>query len=143
MIMAGSMRHDGNVMRERAVSLAMKRKEEYLGARVPKELRDRVTAKAKDLGIPVSILIRNILEESFSDVGSVREVASASSFSGSTDADLKEDVFSSVLGWKRITLNKEAACACCGTALKSGEEVTFGLGGVKPIVLCDPCKDRM
>ena len=141
--MAGSMRHDGSAMREKAVSLAMKRKEEYLGARVPKELRDQVTAKAKDLGIPVSILIRNILEESFNGAGVSPEITSPPSFSESANTDVKEDVLNSVLGWKRITLNKEAVCACCGVTLEPGREVAFGLGGVKPIVLCDPCKDRM
>jgi len=52
-------------MRDNALSVAMKRKEEFLGARVPKELRDKVTARASEQGIPVSILIRNILEEAF------------------------------------------------------------------------------
>ncbi len=141
--MAGSMRHDGNAMRERAVSLAMKRKEEYLGARVPKELRDRVTAKAKELGIPVSILIRNILEESFSKGGVDSLTSSVSELSGGACVESKEDLVSSVLGWKRITLNKEAVCANCNTLLEPGKEVSFGLGGVKPIVLCDPCKDHV
>lgn len=140
--MAGSMRHQGNVMRERAVSLAMKRKEEYLGARVPKELRDRVTAKAKDLGIPVSILIRNILEESFNDLGEGGNPISNPHFSeGTQSAEKGADKFASVLGWERITLNKSVACVSCGTSLESGTEVTFGLGGVEPIVLCDQCKD--
>lgn len=52
-------------MRDNALSVAMKRKEEFLGARVPKELRNKVTARANEQGIPVSILIRNILEEAF------------------------------------------------------------------------------
>ena len=52
-------------MRDQALSVAMKRKEEFLGARVPKELRDKVTARANEQGIPVSILIRNILEDAF------------------------------------------------------------------------------
>ena len=52
-------------MRDKALSVAMKRKEEFLGVRVPKDLRDKVTDRANNLGIPVSILIRNILEEAF------------------------------------------------------------------------------
>ncbi len=137
--MAGSMRHQGNAMRDRAVSLAMKRKEEYLGARVPKELRDRVTARAKELGIPVSILIRNILEESFRE----NSAAAMGVTPAAERAPASSDKFATVLGWKRIVLNKNVACAGCGTALQAGKEVTFGLGGVEPIVLCDRCKDRI
>ena len=37
---------------QRAHSIAMKRKEEYLGARVPKELREKVLRRAEELGIP-------------------------------------------------------------------------------------------
>src|SRR3990172_12224513 len=55
-------------MRERAVAQAMKRKEEYLGARVPRELKDRVLERAQELGIPASILIRQVLEEAFDTV---------------------------------------------------------------------------
>ena len=54
------------LMRDKARATAMKRKEEYLGARVPRELRSKVIARAAELGIPVSILIRNILEQAFS-----------------------------------------------------------------------------
>ncbi len=141
--MAGSMRHQGNAMRDRAVSLAMKRKEEYLGARVPKELRDRVTAKAKDLGIPVSILIRNILEESFNELGSDSSALGSRVSKGAQTEATEGEKFASVLGWERITLNKSVACVSCGTSLEPGIEVTFGLGGVEPVVLCDQCKDRI
>ncbi|HKI81175.1 MAG TPA: hypothetical protein VKA04_05970, partial [Pseudodesulfovibrio sp.] len=56
----------GKTYRDKATSNAMQRKEEYLGARVPKELRDQVVQRASELGMPVSILIREILEEAVS-----------------------------------------------------------------------------
>ncbi len=129
--MSESMRNQGSVMREQAVSMAMKRKEEYLGARVPKELRDRVIEKAKSLGIPVSILIRNILEESFK--GDVAPVVSAGS----------DQAFESVLGWEKIKLNRQVDCSGCGESLAAGANVTLGLGAVAPIVLCDRCNDNI
>src|SRR3569832_2340392 len=52
-------------VRDQAMAMAMKRKEEYLGARVPRWLKDKVIERARDTGVPVSILIRNILEEVF------------------------------------------------------------------------------
>jgi len=130
--MPESMRNQGRVMREQAVSMAMKRKEEYLGARVPKELRDRVIEKAKSLGIPVSILIRNILEESFKG-----ELASAALSDGG------KDKFESVLGWEKITLNRQVDCSSCGKPLVAGADVTLGLGALEPIVLCDGCRDHI
>ena len=50
-------------MRQQAMATAAKRKQEYLGARVPKQLREKIISKAESLGIPVSILIRNILTD--------------------------------------------------------------------------------
>src|SRR3569832_1831157 len=52
-------------VRDQAMAMAMKRKEEYLGARVPRWLKDKVIERARDTGVPVSILIRIILEEAF------------------------------------------------------------------------------
>src|SRR3990172_6014097 len=71
------MRH-AKALRNKARSSGMMRKEEYLGARVPKELRDKVITQADMLGIPVSILIRNILEEAFRPASpGVRSVSGA------------------------------------------------------------------
>lgn len=138
--MPDSMRQQGDMMRERAVSLAMKRKEEYLGARVPRELRERVTAKAKELGIPVSILIRNILEGAFKEP----IISSASSPELSArDLTTDKEKFASVLGWKTIKLQRDAVCTGCEASLCSGEDVSFGLGGIEPVVLCDKCKSQV
>ena len=123
-------------MRDRAVSIAMKRKEEYLGARVPKELRDRVIHRAKELGIPVSILIRNILEDAFKhEPVEFQAPATAHKEVGSR--------FSSVLGWESIKLNRPIDCSGCGVPLTPGDDVTLGLGAGEPVVLCDACKDRI
>lgn len=59
--------NDAQAMRDAAMSAAMQRKEEFLGARVPKELRDKVIRRAEHLNVPVSILIRTILEEAMRD----------------------------------------------------------------------------
>ena len=129
------MDHPGKLMRDRAVSIAMKRKEEYLGARVPKELRDRVIRRAKELGIPVSILLRNILEDAFKH--EPVEVRPAAPLSGVASR------FSSVLGWESIKLNRPIDCSGCGVPLTPGDDVTLGLGAGEPVVLCDACKDRI
>jgi len=90
--MTKQARETGNARRNKAVSMAMKRKEEYLGARVPKELRDRVIQCAKEMGIPVSILIRNTLEDAFGEGSSGRGILSSGKKTSAEE-------FSSVLGW--------------------------------------------
>lgn len=131
----------GQARREKAVSMAMKRKEEYLGARVPKELRDRVIRRAKQLGIPVSILIRNILEEAFKE----GQTESAMISSAAEPASIKsiQNNFSAVLGWEKLQLNKTVSCSGCGIELMQGTEAFLGLGASEPVVICTSCKGRL
>ena len=124
-------------MREKAVAVAMKRKEEYLGARVPKELRDKVIRRAKDQGIPVSILIRNILTEAFQEVDS----SSSPMLGTAASVDVNQGKYSEVLGWDKITLNKAFECAECGKGLHAGQQVSLGLGASRPVILCGDCKE--
>lgn len=138
--MTGFVRDEAMARRDKAVAMAMKRKEEYLGARVPKELRDRVIQRAGEMGIPVSILMRNILEEAFK--GGASEswkeplVASVARKSPS-------ERFDEVLGWERIVLNKSVSCTNCGVQLAAGKEVTLGVGAAQPVILCDACKSAI
>lgn len=136
--MSNQVPNPGKVMRERALSMAMKRKEEYLGARVPRELRDRVLQRSKDMGIPVSILIRNILEDAFKEA----ELAAMASGQASPEGG-RDERFSAVLGWEKIVLNRNVVCSGCSISLNAGQNVTLGLGAGEPIVLCDKCKSRI
>lgn len=126
------------VRRDKAVSMAMKRKEEYLGARVPKELRDRVIQRAKDMGIPVSILMRNVLEMAFKE-DDASQVMGAMPVAGLAMNPVVGK-FDAVLGWERIVLNRSVPCTNCGVQLSAGKDVTLGLGAAEPVVLCDVCK---
>jgi hypothetical protein len=51
----------GAGMKSKALAAAVKRKEEDSGARIPKEIKDKVIKRAVALGIPVSVLIRKQL----------------------------------------------------------------------------------
>lgn len=128
----------GTARRDKAVSMAMKRKEEYLGARVPKELRDRVIQTAREMGIPVSILIRNTLEDAFGMSTPAHGPATPNK-ENSPDADK----FNAVLGWEKIQLNKTVSCSGCGTVLQQGKKAFLGLGASEPVVICDACKGRV
>jgi hypothetical protein len=127
-------------MGERARREAMKRKEEYLGARVSRELRARVIARADELDIPVSILIRNVLEQAFGEDATRPSPVSASAVSG---ASRPADRFGEVIGWERIVLNRSMGCASCGTSIAAGARATRGIAaaGEEHVILCAKCKE--
>lgn len=138
----------GTEVKAKVLAIAMKRKEEYLGARVPKELKERVIVSAEELGIPVSILIRNILEEAFSRKGLKRGVINSRA-----DTDIHKygkgmpttNKYPMVLGWEDIRLNRTTACTGCGKNLEPGSYVTLGIAGPgeERIIFCDLCKESL
>lgn len=141
-------RAQAQTRRNKARATAMKRKEEYLGARVPRELRAKVIARANELGIPVSILIRNILEEAFppnndshAAVAAGAGVTTAATSSGNT-ARVPVTEFPNVIGWEQITLNRAMTCTACGRRIEPGVRVTLGLTspGEEHVIICGNCK---
>lgn len=130
----------GQEMRDRAMAQAKKRKEDFLGARVPKGLRDKVIQSAEAQGISVSILIRRILEKAFEGEES-SSIAVTQTNQQQAPVNIAQR-FPSVLGWDSIILNKGVSCSACSCGLSTGSRVTLGLSvtGGSPIVLCDHCK---
>lgn len=131
--------------KSKAMAIAMKRKEEYLGARVPKELKERVIECASALGIPVSILIRNTLEEAFGAKGSKVGAARATKDVTNRQSDAGTNRFPTVLGWEDIRLNRLAVCSCCKKDIEPGSHATLGIAadGEERIILCDICKESI
>ena len=129
-------------MRDHAHAAVLKRKEEYLGARVPKALREKVITRANSLGIPVSNLIRNVLEEAFADVPSPAGATQTAEATRRTDV---AERFPRVIGWERITLNRPMQCSGCGRSLSGGDAVTLGLAarGDDHVVLCPICQESV
>ena len=133
-------RKQSRLMRDQVRATALKRKEEYLGARVPKDLREKVIAKADSLGIPVSILIRNILEEAFKD-GAARESAHLKQ----VEVKSQRVRFPDVIGWETITLNRQMGCSGCSKSMPAGSVAAFGLGLSREdhVILCEKCRDHV
>ncbi len=127
-------RQFGEEMREQARERADKRKAEYLGARVPAALREKVIARAAALGIPVSDLIREILEQAFAGTPDITPTAAPTA--------AKPVNYSGIIGWETITLNQARSCTTCGVPLMPGQEVTFGLAldGNDHAILCRKCR---
>lgn len=132
-------------MQQRAQNVALKRKEEYLGARVPKVLKDRVLNQAKEQGIPVSLLIRRVLEEVFVE----KNLSSSSSSStaknnGVVSNELKEANagFKDVIGWKSIELNRDSSCCHCKSSMSPGCEAHIAITSSPDqlIIVCESCK---
>lgn len=128
--------------RHKARAIAMKRKEEYLGARVPTELRNKVIRRADELGVPVSMLIRDVLMAAFGE-SHAGMTLSHGKITGAGSA--MEPGFASVLGWENMRLNRSAVCARCGIELAAGSSVTVGISdaGGRHIVLCASCKEAV
>ena len=132
----------------KALAAAMKRKEEYLGARVPKELKERVIARAEQLGIPVLILIRKVLEEAFESQGFRGIVGNSNASitaSRSSSENAAENKFPMVLGWEEIRLNRPMTCVGCDKRLEPGMRVTMGISAPheERIILCEICRESL
>lgn len=132
----------GEEMRAQAMAVAARRKEEFLGARVPKELRDKVIARAEREGIPVSLFIRNILEDLFKDAPTLNQ-DKQQKHAAPLETPSMAKRFASVLGWEEIRLNRSIECSGCASRLSQGMFVTLGMGmqGGEHVVLCKQCKD--
>ncbi len=137
------MTERADAMRQQAMSAAEKRKQEYLGARVPKVLRERILLKAEALGIPVSILIRNILTDYIENIDAeVLTQEKAVNRTGLAE-EAKKNVFEEVIGWEKLTLNKEVVCNCCTKQMNKGDEVIFGMvPGKSHVIICEQCKSQ-
>jgi len=125
-------------MRQQALATAEKRKQEYLGARVPKELREKILLKAEAMRIPVSILIRNILSEYIDNQNA--DVAPVTVTAQENVAHAKRS-FDDVIGWDQLTLNKEMVCEGCMQQMSKGSEVAYGIvPGKSHVIICKKCK---
>jgi len=109
--------------RDRALRTAMRRKEEYLG--------ERVIARAAEEGIPVSLLIRQVLEAAFPE-----PTASVERATEAPDGP--------VLAWQAVELAASGPCARCGGEQPAGTRMWHGLGvEPSPYLVCDGCKEAL
>jgi len=156
-------------MRDKAMAIAMKRKEEYLGARVPKALKERVINKADEMGIPVSLLMRRLLEQSFpeaeldvdSSIGTSRVSGTARddfdsamkmnnglTASAATEGKSlaqENDRFAGIIGWKSIEVNQDRSCERCKEPLPRGMEASLGFTSSDTgfVIVCQQCKTQL
>lgn len=133
------------------------RKEKVIHTRVSEGLEEEIRERASRLGVSVSNLVRNVLQNTFGLVEDV--VADAANISRSARADGRRrasrgeaaDPHSAdappgrVLGWQEAVLSLNALCEACNAILPRGSRAAIAVvegGGARPI-RCLPCMEEV
>jgi len=116
------------------------RKDRVLQARVPESLYADLVEQAKRLRVPVSNLVRNILEDSVRMVENIVDggLEIAAALGGKPSArELSE-----VMGWQPLIANKRMVCHRCGAAIAKGVQAFLSVGAPdgRTFVICEKCK---
>jgi hypothetical protein len=130
------------------------RKERVLHTRVPAVLEAELKRFAQNLRIPVSNLVRTILEDAL-DVADaagdrVEERLRSAATQLQTERErlrrkIKPDPLSDVYAFQEVTVAQPTTCAKCELALHAGGDAHLGLidptvsGGVSRVFVCDDC----
>lgn len=133
------------------------RKRRVLHTRISEPLAEDIRRMAEDMRVPVSNLVRNVLEEAFSVVeavtdnvgeliddameeaertrrrfrrrrGRTRPTRSEAGSDGRTEAEPVRAEFPEVIGWQPLILNQPRSCADCEESIERGERGFAGLG---------------
>jgi hypothetical protein len=124
------------------------RKERVIHTRVPESLDDEIKQRATDLGLSVSNLVRNILQNTFGLVeGIVQDSAdiARSARGTATRGRRAAEREPAVLGWHLALLNVNAVCDTCNAILARGTRAGIGVvdgGGPIPI-RCQSCLEEI
>ena len=124
-------------------------KDRVLHTRIPESLEDAIKSKARRLRIPVSNLVRNVLEQTFQlvedVVGDGLEIASTARRGAERVREAATRVRSpdaGIYGWQDMILNRDERCRDCGGELDRGTRGYRGLSdqpNAAPVFLCPGC----
>src|SRR5438128_11871764 len=96
-------------------------KDRVLHTRIPESLEDAIKTKARRLRIPVSNLVRNILEQAFDIVEEVVDDGLAIANTARRGAERVRDAAlratrrdAGIYGWQELILNRDERCRDCG-----------------------------
>ena len=145
---AGEKGGEGEVEAEAA---GKERKERVIHTRVPAVLEEELKRFAEGLRVPVSNVIRTLLEDALAvadkATGRVeRELRSAAEQLETERKKLgsrlpRRDPLDGVFGFQPIVMNLVSACACCGAPLDAGDEAFLGLTDQpgRRVLVCPRC----
>jgi hypothetical protein len=119
------------------------RKDHVLQARVSPSLYNSLVAQARRLRVPVSNLVRNILEDSTRMVENI--VDGGIEIAEAIGRGVDEEELSSVLGWQPMIANRRLACSHCNGEIRKGKQAFMSVGapGSRTFVICEACKCEM
>jgi hypothetical protein len=126
------------------------RQARWLHTRISEHLEDALKREARRRRLPVSLLVRNVLEGALDLVEDIvegslhvarRSEGLARAVARGPAAARADDVY----GWQELILNRAGACARCASALPAGETAYRGLrdGGGPPVFQCVACVRRL
>jgi len=128
-------------------------KDRVLHTRIPESLEDAIKSKARRLRIPVSNLVRNVLEQTFQlvedVVGDGLEIATTARRGAERVRDAATRVRAhdkGIYGWQELILNRDERCRDCGRELDRGARAGRGLSdepNASPVFLCLGCVGRL
>ena len=112
------------------------RKEKVLHTRIPAALEEQIKRLAEGLRVPVSNLVRNMLEDAILVTKRVRDHIPAPS--GGPTRDASADIY----GWQQLALNMDASCSRCRAQMSAGDQAYVGLSNHPrdaKVFLCQQC----
>jgi hypothetical protein len=129
------------------------RKERVLHTRVPAVLERELKRFADNLRIPVSNLVRTILEDALSVADAATEsveerLRRAAEHLEKEREKLKKrmehDPLSGIVAFQEVTLAVPAACAKCARSMPAGSRANLGIGdgSVERVFVCESCGPR-
>lgn len=126
-----------------AEELDPERKARVIHARVPEDLDRELKKKASRLGVSVSNLVRNVLQNAFGLVGDI--VQDSADLARTARDPLPPEPPPArpplILGWQTLTLNVNALCGSCNAILPRGTEAMVAVteAGIGREFRCAPC----
>ncbi len=130
------------------------KKKRVIHTRVTEELEEELKERAAALGVSVSNLVRNVLENTLGLVEEIvahsHSVARSARGRGArvgfvSPAASGPDPDAPIVAWQKAVLNLNAVCGSCNAILARGSEAAIGLTdrpGPKP-VLCLACLQKL
>lgn len=125
------------------------RKEKVLHTRIPESLENEIKDRAGRLGVSVSNLVRNVLQNTF---GMINEVVADSQTIAKKAREVAAirnehvgDKPAEVIGWQPLKLNVNAVCEQCNEILPKGSDANVSVldGPGKLVFRCASCIEEL
>lgn len=126
------------------------KKERVLHARIPESLDEEIRENAARLGLSVSNLVRNVLQNAFGLVEDIMADGAAiarTATRGEARArggERSRPAAPRTIGWQEAVLNLNAVCESCNEVLRKGTRAMIGIveGDAARPVRCPSCVER-